>query len=141
MSVKSIQTKLLLFLLPLVIVVLSVLTGVSYYLSKQSLTKSVDQTAIAVGTDYSNRVQADMELMLSRLQDLSNLEEIRTGSDKVRMVQAMAEAKERFGTFDAVVFVAPDGSGLTSTGATSSYGDRDYFKKVIDTKQAVVSDP
>lgn len=91
--------------------------------------------------DYSNRVQADMELMLSRLQDLSNLEEIRTGSDKVRMVQAMAEAKERFGTFDAVVFVAPDGSGLTSTGATSSYGDRDYFKKVIDTKQAVVSDP
>ncbi|MCO1601674.1 methyl-accepting chemotaxis protein [Desulfosporosinus nitroreducens] len=141
MNVKSIQTKLLLLLLPLVIVVLSVLTGVSYYLSKQSLTKSVDQTAIAVGTDYSNRVQADMELMLSRLQDLGNLEEIRTGSDKVRMVQAMAEAKERFGTFDAVVFVAPDGSGLTSTGATSSYGDRDYFKKVIDTKQAVVSDP
>ncbi|SHJ06406.1 methyl-accepting chemotaxis protein [Desulfosporosinus lacus] len=141
MNVKSIQTKLLLLLLPLVIVVLSVLTGVSYYLSKQSLTKSVDQTAIATGTDYSNRVQADMELMLSRLKDLGNLEEIRTGSDKVRMVQAMAEAKERFGTFDAVVFVAPDGSGLTSTGATASYGDRDYFKKVIDTKQAVVSDP
>jgi len=140
-NVKSIQTKLLLLLLPLVIVVLSVLTGVSYYLSKQSLTKSVDQTAIATGTDYSNRVQADMELMLSRLKDLGNLEEIRTGSDKVRMVQAMAEAKERFGTFDAVVFVAPDGSGLTSTGATASYGDRDYFKKVIDTKQAVVSDP
>ena len=141
MKVKNIQTKLLLILLPLIFVVLSVLTGVSYYLSKQSLTKSVDQTAMAVGTDYSNRVQADIKLMLSRLEELGNLQEIRTGTDKGQMVKAMAEAKERFGTFDAVVFIAPDGSGLTSTGATAPYGERDYFKKVMDTKKAVVSDP
>ncbi len=141
MKVKSIQTKLLLILLPLIFIVLSVLTGVSYYLSKQSLTQSVDQTAMAVGTDYSNRVQADLELMLTRLQDLGNLQEIRTGADKVQIAQALAEAKTRFGTFDAVVLIAPDGSGLTSTGATAPYGDRDYFKKVIDTKKAVVSDP
>lgn len=138
---KKIQTKLLLVLLPLVFVVLGALTGVSYYLSKQSLTNSVDQTAMAVGTDYSNRVRADMELMLSRLEDLGNLEEIRTASDKGQMVEALAEAKERFGTFDAVVFISPDGSGLTSTGATAPYGERDYFKKVLETKQAVVSDP
>lgn len=141
MNIKSIKLKLLLVLLPLVIVVLGVLTGVSYYLSKQSLTQSIDQTAMAVGTDYSKRVQADMELMISRLQDLGNLEVIRTGVDKEQMVQTLAEAKERFATFDAVVIVAPDGSGLTSTGETASYGERDYFKKVMATKQAVVSDP
>ncbi|KGK87160.1 chemotaxis protein [Desulfosporosinus sp. HMP52] len=141
MNIKSIRTKLLLLLLPLVIVVLGVLTGVSYHLSKQSLTKSVDQTAKAVGTDYSYRVKADIELRISRLKDLGNLEEIRTGTDKEQMTRAMADAKERFGTFDAIVFVAPDGSGLTSTGAIAPYGDRDYFKKVIETKQTVVSDP
>ncbi|AFQ42870.1 methyl-accepting chemotaxis protein [Desulfosporosinus meridiei] len=141
MNIKSIQTKLLLLLLPLVIVALGVLTGVSYHLSKQSLTKSVDQTARSVGTDYSYRVKADIELMISRLIDLANLAEIRTGTNKEQMVRAMADAKERFGTFDAVVFVAPDGSGLTSTGSTAPYGDRDYFKKVIETKQTVVSDP
>lgn len=141
LKVKNIQTKLLLILLPLVFVVLSVLSGASYYLSKQSLTKSVDQTAMAVGTDYSKRVQADMEQMLTRLEDLGNLQEIRAGADKVQIVQAMAEAKKRFGTFDTVVFIAPDGSGLTSTGETIPYGDRDYFKKVMATKKAVVSDP
>lgn len=140
-NLKNIQTKLLAFLLPLVFVVLSVLTGVSYYLSEQSLTKSVNQTAMAVGTDYSNRVQADIKLMLSRLEDLASLQVMRTGADKGRMVQAMAEDKQRFGTFDAVVFIAFDGSGLTSTGTTASYGERDYFKKVMDTKKAVVSDP
>ncbi len=141
MKIKSIQAKLLLILLPLVFVVVSVLAGVSYYLSKQSLTKSVDQTAMAVGTDYSNRVQDDVELMLSRLEDLGNLQEIRTGTDKVQVVQALAEAKQRFNTFDAVVLVAPDGSGLTSAGVTVPYGDREYFKKVMNTKKAVVSDP
>ena len=141
MKVKNIQTKLLLILLPLVFVVLSVLSGASYYLSKQSLTKSVDQTAMAVGTDYSKRAQADMEQMLTRLEDLGNLQEIRAGADKVQIVQAMAEAKKRFGTFDEVSYIAPDGSGLTSTGATAPYGDRDYFKKVMATKKAVVSDP
>ncbi|TGE39070.1 methyl-accepting chemotaxis protein [Desulfosporosinus fructosivorans] len=141
MKVKNIQTKLLLILLPLFILVLSVLTGVSYYLSKQSLTQSVDQTAMAVGTDYSNRVQADLNVMLSRLEDLGNLQEIRTGTDKVKIAQVLAEAKTRFGTFDAVVLIAPDGSGLTNTGASAPYGDRDYFKKVIETKKAVVSDP
>ncbi|MHB8072225.1 methyl-accepting chemotaxis protein [Desulfosporosinus fructosivorans] len=141
MKVKNIQTKLLLILLPLFILVLSVLTGVSYYLSKQSLTQSVDQTAMAVGTDYSNRVQADLKVMLSRLEDLGNLQEIRTGTDKVKIAQVLAEAKTRFGTFDAVVLIDPDGSGLTSTGTSAPYGDRDYFKKVIESKKAVVSDP
>jgi len=141
MKIRNIRTKLLLILLPLVFVVLSVLSGVSYYLSKQSLTESIDQTAMAVGTDYSNRVQNDMKLMLTRLEDLGNLQEIRTGTDKVQMAQAMAEGKKRFDMFDAVVFIAPDGSGLTSTGSTASYTDRDYFKQVMDTKKAVVSDP
>jgi len=96
---------------------------------------------MAIGTDYSKRVQADIELMLTRLEDLGNLEQMRKGTDKAQMVQIMADAKKRLGTFDAVVFVALDGAGLTSTGATAPYGDRDYFKKVMETKKTVVSDP
>jgi methyl-accepting chemotaxis protein len=39
MKVKNIQTRLLLVLLPLILVVLGALSGASYYLAKQSLTK------------------------------------------------------------------------------------------------------
>ena len=56
MKIKSIQTRLLLVLLPLVLIALSVLAGSSYYLSKQSLAKSIGQTAMAVGMDYSGQV-------------------------------------------------------------------------------------
>lgn len=141
MKVKNIQTRLLLVLLPLILVVLGALSGASYYLAKQSLTKSIDEMGRAVGTDYSNRVQADMERMLTQLDDLASIQRIRTGTDKVHISEALAEMQKRVGIFDAVIFISPDGSGIASTGQTASYGEREYFKKVLSTKKAVISDP
>lgn len=141
MKVKNIQTRLQIILLPLIIVILGVLSGVSYYLSQQSLTKSVDATARAVGSDYGNRVLGDMELLISQLEDLANIQSIRAGSDKGQIVTLLAETQKRLGTFDVVILATPDGSGLANTGAAASYSDREYFKKVIATKKLVVSDP
>ncbi|KYZ76791.1 chemotaxis protein [Anaerosporomusa subterranea] len=141
MKIKNIQTRLLFILLPLIIVVLGVLSGVSYYLSHQSLTRSIDATAKAVGADYGQRVYSDMELLISQLEDLANIQIIRTGSDKGQIVTVMAEAQKRLGTFDVIIFASPDGSGVVNTGATATYSERDYFKKVIATKKLVVSDP
>ena len=141
MKVKNIQTRLLLSLIPLILVVLIALSGVSYYLAKQSLSKSVDDTGRAVGTDYSNRVQADMEQMIAQLEDLASIQRVRTGTNKAQITEAMAEMQKRLGIFDVVLFISPDGSGIASTGQTASYGDREYFKKVLATKKPVVSDP
>ena len=141
MKVKNIQTRLLLILVPLILVVLLVLSSGSYYLAKQALEKSVDDTARAVGTDYSKRVQGDMGKMLAQLEDLASTQQFRVGTDKVQIVQGMAEMQQRLGIFDVVVFISPDGSGVASTGQTAAYGEREYFKKVVATKKAVVSDP
>jgi methyl-accepting chemotaxis protein len=141
MKIKSIQTRLLLVLLPLVLIALSVLAGSSYYLSKQSLAKSIGQTAMAVGMDYSQRVQADMETMIAQLEDLANVAQISAGTDKVQSVAIMAETQKRLGKFDVLVLISADGSGITSAGTTASYADREYFKKVMATQKPVVSDP
>jgi methyl-accepting chemotaxis protein len=141
MKVKNIQTKLLITLLPLVFLIMGALSGVSYYFSQQSLAKSINQTARAVGTDYGNRVQGDIRLMMSELEDLASNQSVRTGIEKDRIVEIMAEAQKRLGTFDAIVFVTPNGEGVNSLGTTNSYGDRDYLKKVIATKKSYVSNP
>ena len=141
MKIKSIQTRLLLVLLPLVLIALSVLAGSSYYLSKQSLAKSIGQTAMAVGMDYSQRVQADMETMIAQLEDLANVSQISTGTDKAQSVVIMAETQKRLGKFDVLVLISTDGTGVTSAGNTASYADREYFKKVMATQKPVVSEP
>ena len=141
MNLKKIQNRLLIILLPVIFAVLGVLSGASYYLSGQSLEKSIDETAMAVGTDYGNRVQSYAKLMLSHLEDLASIQRIRTGSNKVQIIEAMSEAQKRLGSFDAIVFISTDGSGITHTGTAAHYGDRDYLKKVIATKSSAVSDP
>ena len=141
MKIKSIQTRLLLVLLPLVLIALCVLAGSSYYLSKQSLSKNIGQTAMAVGMDYSQRVQSDMETMIAQLEDLASTARISAPTDRTQSVTIMAETHKRLGKFDVLVLVSADGAGITNAGATASYADRDYFKKVMATQKPAVSDP
>lgn len=141
MKIKNIQTRLLVILLPLIFAILGVMFGVSYYLSQQALTKSINATARAVGGDYANRLQSDIELNIARLEDLANLQRIRTGTDKTQIVEAMAEFQNRLGTYDVVVFASPDGLGVNTLGSAANYADREYFKKVMSTKKSIVSDP
>lgn len=141
MKIKNIQTRLLLVLVPLILILSISLSGTSYYLAKQALTQSVDDTGRAVGTDYSKRVQADMEMMIAQLEDLASIQRIRTGTDMVQITEALAEAQKRLSVFDVMLFVAPDGKGVSNKGDKGSYGEREYFKKVLTTKKAVVSDP
>ncbi|MBU2699345.1 methyl-accepting chemotaxis protein [Sporomusaceae bacterium BoRhaA] len=121
--------------------ILALLSSMSYYLSNQSLTQSVNETAKAVGMDYSVRVKNDMELMLSQLDGLANTPAFRAGVDKAQLINDMAEMKKRLGTFDLITVMTPDGVGVNDTGKTVSNGDREVFKKVIATKQAAISDP
>ncbi|HWR38554.1 MAG TPA: methyl-accepting chemotaxis protein [Patescibacteria group bacterium] len=122
---------------------LGVLAGTSYFISQRSLAKSISQTAMAVGTDYTERVRGDMELMLAQLDDLANTSQVRGGTAAGRepLVAMLADVQKRLGTFDVLVYVDAAGAGVTNTGAGASYAERDYFKKVMATKNAVVSDP
>jgi len=139
MKLKNIQTRLLLGLLPLIFIVLGVLSGISYYIAEQALEKSVNETAMAVGSDYSNRIRNEMEEVMVRLDDLARVQAIKTGSDKTQAVAAMAETQKIVG-FETVLLIAPDGSAIRADGTTGQYGDREYFKKVMDTKKAYVSE-
>ncbi len=58
MKITSMKIKLLLILLPFFLLSFGALAGISYYLSQQALKQSVDETAMAVGTDYANRIEA-----------------------------------------------------------------------------------
>lgn len=140
-KVTSIRTRLLLMFLPLIFVALSALSGISYYFSRQALVTSVDETAMSVGTDYGTRVKADVELMLAELLDLASTHYIRSGEDKIQVVADMAEAQKRLNTFDNIGLISLNGTAVMANGKTDNYSDRDYYKRVMTTQKAVVSDP
>lgn len=141
MKIKSIRTRLLLILLPFIFVILGILSGVSYYLSEQALTKTVDDTARSVGNDYANRIQANITEEMIRLEELSNVPGIRNSNNQGEIVATLAEACQRYGKFDVMNYIFLDGMSVRSTGTTVALGDRAYFKKVIETKKPAISDP
>ena len=104
MKIRSIQMKLLCMLVPLFLIALGILSGTSYYFSRESLSKSVDETAAAVGTDYANSVSGDVELMLAELSDLASIQRVRGGAsgDRGALVAALDEAYKRLNTFDVI---------------------------------------
>ena len=141
MKVNSIRKRLLLILLPFCLLSFAMLSGVSYYLSNQSLTKSMDETGVSVGLHYANRIQDTMLKKMIHLEDLASTASIRTGRNKVQIVEVMAEAKTRVGDFDALAFIWPDSTAVLSNGMPAQYGDREYFKKVLSTKKPYISNP
>lgn len=141
MQIKSIQAKLLISFLPMVLLFLGSMAAISYYFSNQALTKSVNETAMALGKDYAGRIQANIKELQIQLEDLASIQRIRSGADRAQIIEAMAEAHKRIGRLDVVNFIFPDGSTIRFNGETAQLGDREYFKKVVQTKAAYVSDP
>jgi len=141
MAITSIRTKLLLVLVPLFVVSFAILAGISYYLSSQALQESAASLALAVGSDYSQRMQADIEERLTHLEDLAHTKRIMEATDKEQMVVALAEFKNRIGDFYSVIFIAADGNSIDFSGRQGYDGDRDFFKQALATKQPYVSEP
>ena len=140
MKIKSIKIRLLAILLPFFILAFGIMSGISYYLSKQALTQSVDETAAAIGNDYGNRITAEIQKLVIMLEDTASTQRVRSGDRNV-IVATLDEARKRIGKLDVINFIYPDGNTLRSDGTTAQLGDREYFKKVMQTRQPYVSEP
>jgi len=140
-AITSIRTKLLLVLVPLFVISFAILAGISYYLSRQALQESAASLAMAAGSDYSKRMEADIEELFTHLEDLAHTKRIMEATDKEQMAEALAEFKNRIGEFDALLFIGTDGNSVYSDGRTGYNGDREYFRQVSATRKPYVSEP
>jgi methyl-accepting chemotaxis protein len=113
----------------------------SYYLSSQSLVKSSDETARALGLDYANQIQADIHEKMAHLEEIALLSEFQGGNDKTKIIEALMATKNRLGIFDNLVFMSSSGAGFRADGSVGQYNDDKNFKKVLATKKANISEP
>ena len=135
----SIRFRLMMIIASLIVSALVIVAGTSYYYASQYLSASIDATEEAVATNVSLRIKTDIEMLSLQLEDLASIARMQTG-DKVQIQPALSEAHKRIGKFESIVFISPDGMSVSETGAAVSLADRDYFKKVMDTKKPYVSD-
>jgi len=140
MKITSIKIRLLLILLPFFLLSFGTLTGISYYLSQQALSQSVDDTAMEVGMDYSNRVEACIHEAVLQLESFSAIKSIYNPIDKQQLLEALADCAQHLEYLENITYIYPDGSGLRPDGTTLQLSERKYFKQVLATQKPVVSE-
>lgn len=140
-QLSSIRVRVLLLILPLTILSLGSLGGLSYYFASQYLIKSVNETAISISSDYSNQIKAILKEQMVELEDLATNPIIRSSSDSTQVSKTLNETYKRLGNFDAINLYTLDGKGIRINGSTTTAADRDYFKLAVSTKKSYISEP
>lgn len=140
-NIASIRTRLLLVTLAIMLISLSVLTAASYYFAKQALSKSVDDVAAAIGTDYAHRVQASTNEIVIFVEELANNPYIQNGKNRQQIVNVLADGIKRNNKFTGLNYGDLEGNVLRAKGDVVYIGDRDYYKKAVQTKKIAISDP
>lgn len=141
LKLSSIRIRLLLMILPLMIVSLGTVAGLSYYFANQFLSKSIDETAVSIGADYSNQIKGVIGERVIELEGLASSPVMYFSNDTPQIVKALSDLHKRTGNFDNINGLLPDGSGVRFNGTTTNIADRDYVKAVVSTQKMYIADP
>ena len=138
--VNSIRMRLMLIGGILLILAMGILAGTSFYYAERHLTRSVDETAQAIASDYAGRVQAQVGEIMIQLEDLASTPQMKNINDQTVLKQTMGEALQRIGKLDQMTFIYLDGFSIRPNGTTAQLAEREYFKQVIKLKKSYVSE-
>lgn len=139
MKIRSLYLKLLVFLLPCLILSFGLVSGISYFFAQRSLSNSVEDTALAIGQDYSHRIQGFINEAVIQSADFASVPGLQDVSNLWNVVHVLQDNKKRSGYLESMFFVFPDGTGVRSDGTSMSMADMDFFKTVVETKHPAVS--
>ena len=140
MKVSTMKMRLLMILLPFFILSFAILAGTGYYLSQQALSQSVEETAMAVGSDYSHRVESYVHDAAVQLESFAAGRDIYQPADRQALLRALNDYKQRLVNLESITYIAPDGNGIRPDGSTVYLGERAYFQQTVSTRKTVVSD-
>ena len=140
MQFKSIRTKFLVSVLPVMLIGFLVFFGVSYKMASNMLVENANTIGQGVGKQAALEVRRIFETNEVHLETLSRSAAILHGDDATRLAK-LQEVKQDTDVFSNISYLDVNGIGFDSDGNELDRSDRDYFKKAVQTKKIVVSEP
>lgn len=145
-KLNSIRTKFILIGGILLVLSMGFLGLSSYYYANKYLTISEEDSMNLLAENYRDKIADQMDKLFNHLESIADTSRIKNssdtpdGQDVLNISSALRDGMNRMNTLDTIIFVKPDGRAIRPDGTWSDYGDREYFKKVLETKQKYVSD-
>ncbi|SEJ92212.1 methyl-accepting chemotaxis protein [Propionispira arboris] len=139
MNFKNVQTKFLVMLMPIFILSFLILSSISYYMANTSLNRANNETVKAMGQKAATEVEQGIDERVIRLEELGT-DKVLRGADDNAKIAYLAESQKRLG-FDSLYYSDLNGNCVRADGKHFNRADREYFKKVKETKKAYVPSP
>ncbi|WP_281539896.1 methyl-accepting chemotaxis protein [Selenomonas noxia] len=140
MQFKSIRTKLLASVLPVMLVGFLVFFAVSYNMASNMLVEDADTIGKGVGKQAAVQIQRVFETNRVHLDIMARNEAILHGDHAAKLAE-LRQVKQNTDVFSNITYLDANGVGFDSDDNAGDRSDRDYFKKVVQTKKTVVSEP
>ena len=140
MQFKSIRMKFLAFVLPVVLIGFLVFFGVSYKTASDMLDANAETIGIGIGKQAGLDARRVFEKNKANLEDLSREAAILSG-DRAAKMAALRDLKAHTDMFANVSYIGLDGIGFDIDNHDFDRNSRDYFKRAVQTKAAVISEP
>lgn len=139
MNLRSIRTKFLVVLIPLCILSMGILAGVSYYVASNMLQNTTREAASELGQKFSWQIKYEVDNKMRVLEEFA-ANPVFHGTDTAAKLKILLDAKER-NAFPSMMVLDPNGIGYGTNGKPTDRRDREYVKKVQETKQSYVPEP
>lgn len=140
MQFKSIRMKFLAFILPVVLIGFLVFFGASYKTASDMLDVNAETIGVGIGKQAGLDARRVFERNKAHLEDLSREAAILSG-DRAAKMTALRELKAHTDMFANVSYIGLDGKGFDIDDHDFDRNSRDYFKRAVQTKSAVISEP
>jgi methyl-accepting chemotaxis protein len=139
MDMKSIQTRLTVVILLILLVALGTLGGLNYWKARDIITDnivaSMEEKAFGGVGDVSDWLEARK----AEITMMTAAPVVQSGNPEAIQPFLVNAAKQNK-VYDSIGYIMPDGSYTNSTGVKGSLADRDYFPKAMR-GETVISDP
>ncbi len=140
-SIKnSIKAKLIAVNIVTLVAALLITTAIGYYKARDLLTGNLEQTLKAMAVSSSKEVGMWLDSRKSELSILANVPLITSGVDSAKLAFLDSEI-QRNKLYETFFISDVKGNYIITSGASGNISDRDYFKKVMQSGEIVVSDP
>ncbi|MDT8899843.1 methyl-accepting chemotaxis protein [Anaeroselena agilis] len=136
----GLRTRLSVMMGLVLFVSLCFLGGACYYLSQDFLSSSQGNTMAAIGNGGAEKVTRDVGLIIAHIEGVARSPAIRDGQDATAIVKVLAGEQKRLKGLANINCIFPDGAALRANGTRTNVAERDYFQKVVKSKQTTVSD-
>lgn len=146
MKFRSIRTKIILISGLLFFIFMGILGISSYYYANRYLAISEDESMQLLTENYRGKVETQIDKIFAHLESIADTarvkdaKEVKDAQDIERIVYALQDGLGRMKSLDTIIYIQPNGKAIRPDGKWAEYSDREYFKKVLQTKQNYVSD-